>query len=64
MHETAQFLAAWKVRSIVALPSNRGVEVTIGVEGHSPISFQNRKFGVGSRGPKSAALAKFAAQAG
>jgi hypothetical protein len=64
MYETAQFLKAWKVRQIVVLPENQGVEVTFSVEGHDPICFRTRKFGIGRRGAKSAALAKFASQAG
>jgi len=64
MSGMGQFLKAWKVRSIEALPDNRGVEVTFGVEGRDPIRFRTRRFGIGKRGARSAALAKFAAQAG
>lgn len=64
MDEEAQFLKAWKVQRIVVLPENRGVEVTFAVAGHDPFSFRTRKFGVGRRGAKSAALAKFASHAG
>jgi len=36
----------------------------LSVVGHSPIRFRTKKFGVGRRGAKSAALARFAACAG
>ena len=61
---TDQFLKGWKVRSIEVLPEKQGVEVIFQVEGHDPVRFRTRKFGIGRRGAKSAALAKFAAQAG
>lgn len=57
-------LQPWKVRSIEILPNQRGAEVTFSVEGRDPMRFRTRRFGVGRRGAKSAALAKFAAQAG
>lgn len=62
--EMDQFLKGWKVRSIEVLPEKQGVEVIFQVEGHDPVRFRTRKFGIGRRGAKSAALAKFAAQAG
>jgi hypothetical protein len=62
--EMDQFLRGWKVRSIEVLPEKRGVEVTFQTEGHDPVRFRTRKFGIGRRGVRSAALAKFAAQAG
>src|SRR5687768_8169189 len=62
--EMDQFLRGWKVRSIEVLPKKQGVEVTFQIEGHDPVRFRTRKFGIGRRGAKSAALAKFAAQAG
>ena len=61
---TDQFLKGWKVRSIEVLPEKQGVEVTFQIEGHDPVQFRTRKFGIGRRGARSAALAKFAAQAG
>jgi hypothetical protein len=64
MSEPSQFLKAWKVLSIEVLRENKGVEVTFGVEGREPIAFTTKRFGVGRRGAKSAALAKFAAHAG
>lgn len=64
MNEASHFLNAWKVQRIEVLPENRGVEVTLAVAGHDPFSFRTRKFGVGRRGAKSAALAKFASHAG
>jgi hypothetical protein len=64
MDETAQFLKSWKVRAIEVLPGNKGVEVEFGVEGSDPIRFRTRRFGIGKRGARSAALAKFASQAG
>ena len=64
MNEAPQFLKAWIVQRIVVLPENRGVEVTFAVAGRDPFSFRTRKFGVGRRGAKSAALAKFASHAG
>lgn len=64
MLKTAQFLTAWRVQEIVVLPDNQGIRVTLGVEGHDPICFRTRKFGIARRGAKSAALAKFASQAG
>lgn len=64
MNETAQFLSSWKVRAIEVLPDNKGVEIEFGVEGRDPIRFRTRRFGIGKRGARSAALAKFASQAG
>lgn len=64
MNEAAQFLNSWKVQSIFVLGEDRGVEVTFAVAGHDPFSFRTRKFGLGRRGAKSAALAKFASHAG
>jgi hypothetical protein len=55
---------AWIVRSIVVLPERRGVEVTFAVNGRDPVRFKTKRFGVGRRGARSAALAKFADQAG
>ena len=60
---TDQFLKGWKVRSIEVLPEKRGVEVTFQTEGNE-FRFRTRKFGIGRRGVRSAALARFAAQAG
>src|SRR6185436_3136260 len=62
--QLSQFLNAWKVRSIEVLPDNEGVEVEFVVEGHEPFRFRTRKFGIGKRGARSAALAKFASRAG
>ncbi len=59
-----QFLKGWIVRSIEVLPEKRGVEVIFQIEGHDPIRFRTRKFGIGRRSAKSAALAKFASRAG
>ena len=64
MSQLSQFLNAWKVRSIEVLPDNEGVEVEFVVEGHEPFRFRTRKFGIGKRGARSAALAKFASRAG
>jgi len=57
-------LQAFKVRSVVMLPEQRGVEVALSVTGHDLIRFRTKRFGVGRRGAKTAALAKFAANAG
>lgn len=64
MNEASQFLGNWKVRAIEVLPDNRGVQVTMGVDGRDPINFRTRRFGVGRRGARAAALAKFCDQAG
>jgi hypothetical protein len=64
MSEISQFMKPWKVRAIKALPDNKGVEIEFGTEGREPIRFRTRKFGIGRRNAKSAALAKFSAQAG
>ena len=64
MNETDQFLTGWKAVSIEILPEKRGVEVTFQIDGHDPVRFRTRKFGIGRRSAKSAALSKFAAQAG
>lgn len=61
---TEQFLKPWKVTAIQVLPNKRGVEVTLCTEGRDPISFQTKRFAIGRRGAKSAALAKFASAAG
>lgn len=58
-----QFLKAFKVQSISVLP-NKAVEVVLQADGHDPVRFRTRKFGVGRRGPRAAALAKFASDAG
>jgi hypothetical protein len=57
-------LQAWKVRSVVMLPEQKGVEVTFSVTGQDVIRFRTKQFGVGRRGAKAAALAKFVARAG
>ena len=57
-------LAPWKVKSIVKLPGSDGIEVAFSGEGGVPVRFRTTEFGVGERGAKSAALAKFAAAAG
>jgi hypothetical protein len=62
--QVSQFMKTWKVRVIKALPNNEGVEVEFGTAGREPFSFRTRKFGIGRRNAQSAALAKFAAQAG
>lgn len=64
MDRISKFMKPWKVLAIKALPDNKGVEVEFGTEGREPIRFRTRKFGIGRRNAKSAALAKFAAQAG
>jgi hypothetical protein len=64
MVEASQFMKSWKVRHIEVLPDNRGVEVEFGVEGRDPVRFRTKRFGIGRRGARSAALAKFASQAG
>ena len=64
MSDLSQFQKALKVQTIEVLPDNRGVEVTIGAEGKTPFRFRTRRFGIGRRGARSAALARFAAQAG
>src|SRR5690348_4437016 len=53
----------FKVQSISVLP-NKAVEVVLQAGDHDPVRFCTRKFGVGRRGPRAAALAKFAADAG
>lgn len=64
MNEAPEFPNPWTVRSIVVLPERKGVEVTLAVSGRDPVRFRTRRFGVGRRGARSAALAKFADQAG
>jgi len=64
LKQVDQHLQAWKVRSVVVLPEHSGVEVTLSVTGHDPIRFRTKRFGVGRRGAKAAALARFAARAG
>jgi hypothetical protein len=56
-------LLPWKVQSIVKLPGSAGIEVAFSGS-RGPVRFQTTDFDVGVRGPKSAALAKFAAAAG
>lgn len=58
-----QFLKGWRVVSIEILSEKRGVEVTFQTEGNE-VRFRTRKFGIGQRGAKSGALAKFASRAG
>ena len=60
---TDQILTGWKVRSIEVLPEKRGVEVTFQTEGNE-VRFRTRRFGIGRRGAKAAALSRFASQAG
>jgi hypothetical protein len=57
-------LSTWKVKSIVKLPNDGGIEVTFNGENGPPVRFLAADFGVGERGAKSAALARFAAAAG
>ena len=64
MKVASRHLNAWMVRFIDVLPVNQGVQVTFAVDGRDPVQFRTRRFGVGMRGAKSAALAKFASQAG
>jgi hypothetical protein len=64
MNEACQFLNSWKVQTIEVLTDNRGVQVTMSVDGRDPIHFRTKRFGIGRRGPRSAALAKFCDQAG
>ena len=62
--QVERYLQAFKVRSVAMLPEQRCVEVTLSVTGHDLIRFRTKRFGVGRRGAKTAALAKFAANAG
>lgn len=64
MVEASQFMKPWKVRHIEVLPGNKGVQVEFGIEGRDPVRFRTKRFGIGRRGARSAALAKFAAQSG
>ena len=64
MVEASQFMKPWKVRHIDVLPDNKGVEVEFGIEGRDPVRFRTKRFAVGKRRIRAAALAKFAAQAG
>jgi hypothetical protein len=64
MNDFAQFQKPMKVQSIEVLPDNRGIEISIGTAGKTPFRFRTRRFGIGRRGARSAALARFAAQAG
>jgi hypothetical protein len=64
LKQVEQHLQAWKVRSVVMLPEQRGIEVSFSVTAHDLIRFRTKQFGVGRRGAKAAALAKFAACAG
>lgn len=64
MVEASQFMKPWKVRYIEVLPDNKGVEIEFGVEGRDPVRFRTRRFAVGKRRARAAALAKFASQAG
>ncbi len=64
MVEASQFMKPWKVRYIEVLPDNKGVQVEFGVDGRDPVRFRTKRFGIGRRGARSAALAKFASQAG
>ncbi len=64
MTEATQFLKAWKVLSIEVLTNGRGVEISFASEGREPVSIHTKRFAVGRRGARAAALAKFAAQAG
>lgn len=57
-------LPAWKVYSIAVLPERKGVEVTLSTGPHDSVRFTTMDFGVGRRGAKAAALARFAASAG
>jgi len=54
-------LPSCKVRSIVRLPENRGVEVAFSFDGRQVMRFETTDFDVGRRGAKTAALARFAA---
>lgn len=64
MAVSPQFPNAWTVKSVVVLPGDKGVQVTFAVAGRDPIRFRTKRFGVGRRGRRTAALAKFADQAG
>ena len=64
MSQASQFLSSWKVRAISVLPNDKGIEVMFAVEGQDAFRFRTRKFGIGKRGARAAALARFAAQAG
>jgi hypothetical protein len=62
--QVEKHLGAFKVRSVAMLPDQRGVEVALSVTGHDLIRFRTKQFGVGRRGARTAALAKFVAYAG
>lgn len=62
--QVADNLSSWKVKSIVKLPGSDGVEVTFSGENGTPVRFLATEFGMGERGAKLAALARFAAAAG
>lgn len=64
MDDLQQLLPSWKVREILILPNGKGVQVTMGVEGHDPIKIRTKSFGIGKRGARAVKLAKFAADSG
>ena len=64
VENNVQFLKQWKVRSIEVLPENRAVQVIFGTEGNDSERFSTHRFGIGRRGARAAALARFASHAG
>jgi hypothetical protein len=54
----------WRVSSIEVVRAGRAVEVEFAFDGRSPFRFRTRKFGIGGRNARTAALARFAARAG
>lgn len=62
--QVAENLSSWKVKSIVKLPGSDGIEVTFSGDNGPPVRFRATEFGMGERGAKLAALARFAAAAG
>ena len=64
MSQLCPFLSSWKVRSIDVLPDNKGVEVEFGIDSRPSIRFTTREFAIGRRSKKTAALARFASEAG
>ena len=67
MNDTAELhqnRGGWRVSRIEVVQAGRAVEVEFTIDGRSPFRFRTRKFGVGGRNAKTAALARFAAHAG
>lgn len=62
--DSVPLLSGWRVSKIEVVNQGRAVEVEFTIDGRSPFRFRTRKFGIGGRNARTAALSRFAARAG